>query len=187
VALREALVNAVAHADYAQQGAPIRVAVFDDRVEIENPGILLPGLTIDDLRDGVSRLRNRVIGRLFKEVGLIEQWGSGIQRMSAACVGAGLPEPELAEVGLRVRVTLRTVPSVPSIRDPFERGILDHLDTEHGRSTAELAALVGRTPRAIQQRLGRLAERGLVVAVGSGPTDPHRRWYLVAPTMGPGG
>src|SRR5579871_4917823 len=44
-ALREVLVNAVVHADYALPGAPIRVAVFDDRVEIENPGILLPGLT----------------------------------------------------------------------------------------------------------------------------------------------
>ena len=40
VAVREALMNAVVHADYAQQGAPIRVAIFDARVEIENPGIL---------------------------------------------------------------------------------------------------------------------------------------------------
>lgn len=62
-ALREALVNAVVNADYAQRGAPVRVAVFDDRVEVESPGILLPGLTIDDLRKGVSRVRNRVLAR----------------------------------------------------------------------------------------------------------------------------
>jgi ATP-dependent DNA helicase RecG len=85
VALREAVVNAVVHADYAQRGAPIRVAIFDDRVEVESPGLLPPGLTVDDLRRGVSKLRNRVIGRVFQELGLIEQWGSGIQRMSAAC------------------------------------------------------------------------------------------------------
>lgn len=107
-ALRETLVNAVVHADYAQRGAPIRVAVFDDRVEAESPGILLPGLTIDDLRDGVSRVRNRVLARVFKELGLIEQWGTGVQRMISACTGAGLPEPELAEIGLRFRVTIRT-------------------------------------------------------------------------------
>lgn len=46
-ALREALVNAVVHADYAQRGAPNRVAVFDDRIGVENPGILLPGLTME--------------------------------------------------------------------------------------------------------------------------------------------
>lgn len=178
VALREALVNAVVHADYAQRGAPIRVAVFDDRLEIENPGILLPGLTIDDLRDGVSRLRNRVIGRVFKELGLIEQWGSGIGRMTAACVGAGLPKPEFAEVGLRFRVTLRTEPADTQVADPVERDMLDYLDAPDGRSTAELAVHLGRTPRTVQQRLARLAERGAVVAVGTGPRDPRRRWYL---------
>ena len=106
VALREAIVNAVAHADYAQRGAPIRVAVFDDRIEIENPGILLPGLTIDDLHLGVSRLRNRVIGRVLRELGLIEQWGSGVQRMTAACRDAGLAPPAFEEVATRFRVTV---------------------------------------------------------------------------------
>ena len=80
VALREAIINAIVHADYAERGAPVRVAVFDDRVEVENPGILPLGLTIEDIRKGVSKLRNRVIGRVFHELGLIEQWGSGIQR-----------------------------------------------------------------------------------------------------------
>jgi len=86
VAIREALMNAVVHADYAQQGAPIRMALFDDRIEIENPGLLPFGLTIEDILQGVSRLRNRVIGRVFHELHLIEQWGSGIQRMAAACL-----------------------------------------------------------------------------------------------------
>jgi ATP-dependent DNA helicase RecG len=48
-ALREAIVNAVVHADYAQRGSPLRIAVFDDRIEIDSPGLLIPGLTIDDL------------------------------------------------------------------------------------------------------------------------------------------
>jgi predicted HTH transcriptional regulator len=77
-ALREALVNAVVHADYAQRGAPIRVAVFDDRVEVENPGILVPGLTVEELREGISRVRNRVLARVFNDLGLIEQWGTGV-------------------------------------------------------------------------------------------------------------
>ena len=52
VALREAIINAVVHAAYAQRGAPLRVSIFDDRVEVESPGLLPPGLTVDDLRRG---------------------------------------------------------------------------------------------------------------------------------------
>ena len=97
IAVREAVVNAVVHADYAQRGAPIRLAIFDDRLEVENPGLLPFGLTLEDLPRGISRLRNRVIGRTFHALGLIEQWGSGIQRMTAACRDAGLAPPTLEE------------------------------------------------------------------------------------------
>jgi len=176
-ALREALVNAVAHADYAQRGAPIRVAVFDDRVEVENPGILLPGLTIDDLRDGVSRVRNRVIARVFKELGLVEQWGTGVQRMVAACAGAGLPAPEFAELGFRFRVTIRTERVAEPALDRVEDRILAFVRSGAGRSTAEIAQQAGISTRATQHRLAALAERGLIVVVGSGPRDPRRRWF----------
>lgn len=101
--LREAVVNAVVHADYSQKGAPIRVSFFDDRIEIENPGILLPGLTMDDIRQGVSKLRNRVIARVFRELDLIEQWGSGIRRIFEEAQKLGLPEPQMVEIGMRVR------------------------------------------------------------------------------------
>jgi predicted HTH transcriptional regulator len=178
-ALREALVNAVVHADYSQRGAPIRIAIFDERIEVENPGILLPGLTVEDLREGVSRLRNPVLGRVFKELGLVEQWGSGIQRMTGACVGAGLPAPEFTELALRFRVTLWTVPVAAPATDALDDQILDFLETPAGRSTAEIAAHIGLTTRATQHRLARLVDRTLVLAVGSGPRDPRRRWFLV--------
>jgi predicted HTH transcriptional regulator len=176
-ALREALVNAVAHADYAQRGAPIRVAVFEDRIEVENPGILLPGLTLDDLRDGVSRVRNRVIARTLKELGLVEQWGTGVQRMVAACAAAGLPAPEFAELGFRFRVTLRTERVAAPALDRVEDRILAFVRSGAGRSTAEIAKHAGISTRATQHRLAALAERGLIVAVGSGPRDPRRRWF----------
>ncbi|MCX7118017.1 MAG: hypothetical protein NTW94_09000 [Legionellales bacterium] len=79
--LREAIINALIHADYSQRGAPTRISFFDDRIEIENPGILLPGMTIEDVRDGVSKIRNHVIARIFHELNLIEQWGSGVARI----------------------------------------------------------------------------------------------------------
>lgn len=176
-ALREALVNAFVHADYAQRGAPIRVAVFDDRIEVENPGILLPGLTLDDLRDGVSRVRNRVVARVFKELGLIEQWGTGVQRMIAACQAAGLSAPEFAELGFRFRVTIRTERIAEPALDRVEDRIVTFIREGKGRSTAEIAKHAGISTRATQHRLAALAERGVIVVVGSGPRDPRRRWF----------
>jgi len=122
VAVREAIINAIVHADYAERGSPIRVAVFDDRIEVENPGLLPLGLTIDDIRKGVSKLRNRVIGRVFHELGLIEQWGSGIQRMTAACQETGLPVPVLEEVGAQFRVCARATRT--RLADLVQRGLV---------------------------------------------------------------
>lgn len=93
--MREAVINAIVHADYSQMGAPLRVAIYDDRVEIENPGILMPGLTIEDVKQGVSKIRNRVIARVFKELNLIEQWGSGVCRIFEEAKEQNLPEPAI--------------------------------------------------------------------------------------------
>jgi ATP-dependent DNA helicase RecG len=177
VALREAVVNAVVHADYAQRGAPLRISIFDDRVEVENPGLLLPGLTVEDLTRGVSKLRNRVIGRVFQALGLVEQWGSGIQRMNAACRDAGLPAPELEEIGMRFRVTLRTTRGQAPSLGSIDQQILDMLAGGAGRSTNEIATRIERTPRAARTRLASLVERGLVREIGSSPQDPQRRYY----------
>jgi ATP-dependent DNA helicase RecG len=111
--LREAVINALVHTDYSQRGAPIRVAFFDDRIEIENPGILLPGMTVEDMRQGVSKIRNHVIARVFKELNLIEQWGSGVRRIFREAQELGLPEPQIVELGMRVRVVVRLAEVVP--------------------------------------------------------------------------
>ena len=125
----------------------------------------------------MSKLRNRVIGRVFQELGLIEQWGSGIQRMSAACRDAGLPPPTLEEIGTRFRVTLYTARGpVPQLND-IDQAILDLLSDGAGRSTNELAAHIQRTPRAARTRLASLVERGLVREIGSSPQDPKRRYF----------
>lgn len=87
----------------AQIGSPIWLTLFDDRIEIENPGILIPGLTIEDMIMGVSKLRNHVIARVFRELDLIDQWGSGVRRMFREAEELGLPRPEIIEVGMRLR------------------------------------------------------------------------------------
>ncbi len=178
VAVREAIINALVHTDYAQRGAPIRLSIFDDRLEVENPGLLLFGLTLSDLQQGISKLRNRVIGRVFHELGLIEQWGSGIQRMTTACVDAGLAPPVLEEIGTRFRVTLRFARSGTPVVDAVDQAILDALADKKGRSTHELSQAVGLTSRGTRTRLVKLVERGLVREVGTSPQDPRRRYFL---------
>lgn len=180
VAVREAVVNSVAHADYSQLGAPIRLAIFDDRLEIENPGLLPFGLTIDDLPHGVSKLRNRVIGRVLHELGLVEQWGSGAQRMISACNDSGLAPPLWEEIGTRLRVTLYKEQIGPTVVDATDGTILDLLDSADGLGTREIAATIKLSPRATRTRLAKLVARGLVREIGTGPKDPKRRYYRVA-------
>ncbi len=176
-AVREAVINAVTHADYAQRGAPIRLSIFDDRLEVENPGLLPFGLTVEDLHRGISKLRNRVIGRVFHALGLIEQWGSGIQRMAAACREAGLSAPVFEEIATRFRVTLSTERVGPTVLDETDQAILETLAGSKGRLTSEVAKAIGLTPRATRTRLARLVGSGLVHEIGTGPQDPRRRYF----------
>jgi len=179
-ALRESIINAVAHADYSQRGAPIRVALFDDRLEVENPGLLPFGLTVADLPLGVSKLRNRVIGRVFHELGLMEQWGSGVQRMIAACRDAGLPTPAFEEIGIRFRVTLRTGKVRPVSLDATDRAIVALVGVPEGLATREIASGIGLTPRATRTRLAAHVALGLVRKISTSPQDPQRRYFSTA-------
>jgi ATP-dependent DNA helicase RecG len=177
-ALREAIINAVVHADYAQRGAPIRLSIFDDRLEVENPGLLPFGLSVDDLPLGVSKLRNRVIGRIFHALGLIEQWGSGIQRMTAACREAGLDAPAFEELATRFRVTISTARTGRTLLDETDQAIMESLAAGNGRATSEIAEVIDLSLRATRTRLARLVGRGLVREIGTGPQDPRRRYFL---------
>ena len=178
VAIREAVMNAVVHADYSQQGTPIRLAIYDDRIEVENPGLLPFGLTVEDIRQGVSKLRNRVIGRVFHELRLIEQWGSGIQRMTTACQEAGLGEPKLEEIGLHFRVTIPTRRVNRPATDETDRKILTRLASAGALSTRAVAKHIGISERATLTRLQALKSRGLIVEIGTGPHDPKRQYAL---------
>jgi predicted HTH transcriptional regulator len=177
VAVREAVINAVAHTDYAQRGAPIRVSIFDDRLEVENPGLLPFGLTVEDLPRGVSKLRNRVIGRVFHELGFVEQWGSGVQRMAAACREMGLAPPRFEEIAARFRVTIGTERIGRPALDPTDGAIVESLARGRGLLTSEIAQAIGLTPRATRTRLARLVGSGLLREVGTGPQDPKRRYF----------
>lgn len=80
-----------------------------------------------------------MIGGTFRALGLIEQWGSGIQRMIAACRDAGLAPPALEEIGNRFRVTLWLEQVGATTLDKTEQTILATLSDGTGRITSEVA------------------------------------------------
>jgi ATP-dependent DNA helicase RecG len=102
-ALREAVINAVCHRDYTIL-SNIEVRIYDDKLIVWSPGGLPSGITLDELYSPhSSKLRNKGIAEVFYDVELIEQWGSGIEKMRKACHRAGLPEPIFEEYqGFRV-------------------------------------------------------------------------------------
>jgi ATP-dependent DNA helicase RecG len=102
-ALREAVINAACHRDYVIS-SNTEVRIYDDRLIVWSPGGLPTGISIEDLyKPHSSVLRNKGIGEIFYDMGWIEQWGSGIDKMRKACSKAGIPEPQFEEYqGFRV-------------------------------------------------------------------------------------
>ena len=84
LALREALINAIIHRDYLRN-SDIKVAVYDDIVEITSPGGFPNGLTIEEVMSGRSEIRNKVLASLFRELKFVETWGSGIGKIKKLC------------------------------------------------------------------------------------------------------
>ncbi|CCV63585.1 Predicted transcriptional regulator [Alteracholeplasma palmae J233] len=81
--LREIIANAIIHRNYLEQ-EPIKISLFDDRIEIFSPGNFFDGLQLEDALNGISKLRNPNISEIFYHIGIIEKWGSGIKRANEA-------------------------------------------------------------------------------------------------------
>ena len=91
------IVNAVTHRSYLEPGN-VQVALYDARLEVTSPGMLLNGVTIEKIREEYSKVRNRAIANAFSYMKIIEEWGSGILRMYDEFSKYGLREPELADM-----------------------------------------------------------------------------------------
>lgn len=193
--LREAVINAVIHRDYSISGASIKVAVYDNRIDIISPGGLPKTITIEEIYAGRSEIRNKIIARIFKEAGLIEAWGSGIVRMVEICRAKGLGLPIIKEDGLFVCLTLprrlsmllsdshkpkiiinRTGLSKSEIVAEENRQIFEVIKSNAYISQAEIAQLLDISESAVFRRLQALQGQGLIKRSGSKKTG---HWVVI--------
>lgn len=176
IAIREALINALAHTDYSIAGTFIEIAIFSDRLEINNPGMLPFGYTIEDFKTGVSRIRNRVIARVFSLLNLMESWGSGYKRIIETCENEGYPRPKWEELGASIRVTF--YPHEKSLlkqkdKEPFsdiEKEILFMLKKRDSIAFREIKEKLKNplSDRSLRYILNALKEKGALFSTGKG-------------------
>lgn len=175
--VREAITNAILHADYALR-APIQIAIFEDRIEITNPGALPFGLDMATALSGVSQLRNRVIGRVFRELHIIEQWGSGFGRMIQICQELGIPEPKFEEIGNFFRVTLYHRTSRLQETKSWDAPIITHIKKKKKITAKEAQQIWQVTSRTTSSRLNQMIKKGKIAQISTSPFDPQKVFVL---------
>ena len=108
LACREALINAIAHRDYSIEGRGVEIFVFDDRLEIKSPGLLLSSIDIKDIqkRTGVHQSRNTYVARVLREIGYMRELGEGFRRIFDLMESNDLEAPILKSKDKTFLVTL---------------------------------------------------------------------------------
>jgi len=176
-AVREAIANAICHRDYTCSGT-VQIRIYDDRLEIWNPGELPPGLTIDDLyREHPSRPRNPRLAAALYRARVIEQWGTGTLRIVEACEMQGMPRPEFSsETGtFKVRfqgVAERLFLNLTGLSENQRRAVA-HIQ-EHGHiSTQEYAHLVRVGERTARRHLSEMVTQEILLFHEAGPKSHY--------------
>ncbi|OHW61567.1 divergent AAA domain protein [Andreesenia angusta] len=185
-AIREAIVNAIVHRDYANKGRDVKVGIYDDILNIVSPGGFPSTITEEDIISGRSEVRNKVIARVFKELNYIEQWGSGINRIKSSCIKHGLKEPLIKETGDFVSVEIyRELPGsadkVPGSADKVpgsadknidlsdqEVKVLNYLKDNAKVTTSQTMKLCSVKERRARIILKGMVEKRLLRVVGKG-------------------
>lgn len=163
--IREALVNALVHRDYFSRDST-QINIFDDRIELINPGTLPSGLSLQILGT-LSVQRNPLIYRLMRDLGLVEGLATGIPRMRAQMKAAGMPEPRFEELGNFFRVTLfnKNFSDNSNLNERQKRA-LAYLEKNPSINTKTYAKQVGLSLPTAVSDLNDLVAKGLIKRIG---------------------
>jgi ATP-dependent DNA helicase RecG len=171
--LREALINAVCHRDYAST-ANVQIRIFDDRLEIWNPGVLPDGMTVADLwKQHESRPRNQLVANAFFLIKYVEQFGTGIQRIVDDCRTHRKPEPSFEVHGQTFRAVFKPaqagdlMTSAAGLNERQRKALL-FIREKGGIQASQHRELVRIGQRQAVNDLNGLVARGLAVRTGGG-------------------
>ncbi len=182
LAVREALVNAICHRDYSNQSFAIRLAIFNDRMEIWNNGKLPSSLTINDLKKKhESTPRNKTIAEVFYDRNYSEGWGMGTNKIFDFCREADIPEPKYEEYSGGIEITFKfkePIGFAPKLEPDFsqyksstrKQDILKILQNSSQMTANEIAQNLQDAPstRTIREDLANLKELKLINLQGFG-------------------
>lgn len=179
LAIREGIVNAFVHRDYASYSGGLRISVYGDRIEVWNSGSLPRGIKPKDLsRDHPSILVNPDISHLFYLRGWMERIGRGTEFIAMASRSLGAPAPEWRDTASGVTLTVFSSHS-DARRAPNKRqtALLDGLAVDGVISLRDYLAKFGGgiTDRQARRDLENLVKAGLLDVEGAGPSTAYRR------------
>jgi len=173
-AIREALLNALIHRDYGFSGSII-INVNDKHIEFISIGGLLPGISTEDIRNGISQLRNENLAKVFQRLNLIETYGTGIRRIFS--LYENCPVPVTIDVTPNsFKITLPNMNAAKGHWKSFFRSyvtpqmqlLLDYLE-EHGDISDEKVQKLLNVKRTRAFNLTKqMSELGLVAIIGRG-------------------
>ncbi len=180
-ALREAVINAICHRDY-ESTANVQVRIFDDRLEIWNPGLLPDNISIKELKsEHPSVPRNEQIAKCFYMIKYIEQWGTGTNRIVRLCKEAGIREPEFKEAGGSFIVSFPRVVKPKLISkiklSSVQKNIVKYLSNEGEASGADVADAIGVNASTVYRNINKLKD--IIRWTGKSPNDPKGKFALV--------
>ncbi len=173
-AIREALANALAHRDYEMTGNT-QVRIFDDRMEIWNPGTLPKGLTIEQLRRSHDSIpRNPLIAKMFFWVKYAEEVGTGINKIIQWCKDWGLSEPGLEETETSFVLTFNNPYPQKEISikradlDQRQKKAIEYIKEKGSVSRKEFSILTGISLRQANKDIDDLLKKKLILRIGKG-------------------
>ncbi|MCQ2079289.1 MAG: putative DNA binding domain-containing protein [archaeon] len=166
-ALREALVNAVVHRDYASDASTL-ISIFPDRVEFTSPGGLNTPFTLPELESGVSSLRNRNLATLFHRLELVEAIGTGMPRLFRAYRNVDL-KPRIEVSTSLFKVILPTTE-----KSSEESALGKLLESNEHITRSDLQEALGLTKFSAVQRINDLVAEGRIIKEGNGPSTRYR-------------
>ena len=174
-AVREAITNAICHRDYFST-ANVHVSIYDDRVEVWNPGGLPPELTVDSLKGPHKSIpRNPLIANALYFIKYIERWGTGTQRIISDTVEYGLPEPEFSETGGGFEVVFRKAEAIVEGLNERQKKAWEYLRENRIINRQIYAELCNCSITTAFYDLQIMVRKGLLKRIGKGRATTYER------------